>query len=164
MSHAAAGARTEVRDRDAVIREAQNWAAARGVEVLLADGSVVFGRDHLESAAMHAERARAAGTMATRSLSMEALLYLAGKRQVADAIGAAGLRTGTKAAAVLVFGDAPPDDLIAHLGWTRDDEVLSASGKDLRALGIRPSERATVPREQAADLALERTALVDVLK
>ncbi len=164
MSHSAAGAQAVVRDRDAVVREAQAWAAAHGVEVLLADASVVFGRDHLESAAMHAERARAAGVMATRSLSMEALLYLAGKRQVADAIEASGLRTATKAAAVLVFGDAPADDLIAHLGWTRDDGVLSAAGKDLRAMGIRPSEQATVPRERATDLALERTALVDVMK
>ncbi len=164
MTHSIAGARSEVQDRDAVIREVQAWAAAHGAEVLLADAAVVFGRDHLESAAMHAERARAAGTMATRSLSMEALLYLAGKRQVADAIESAGIRRGTKTAAIVVFGDTPADDLLSYLGWSRDDSVLSASGKDLSALGIRPAETGTVPDAQAMDLALERTALVDVLK
>ncbi len=164
MTHSIAGARSEVQDRDAVIREVQAWAAAHGVEVLLADAAVVFGPDHLESAAMHAERARAAGTMATRSLSMEALLYLAGKRQVADAIEASGARRGTKTAAIVVFGDTPVDGLMSHLGWSRDDAALAASGKDLSALGIGPVETATVPDARVMDLALERTALVDVVK
>lgn len=164
MMHSVAGARGTVRDRDSVVRKAQDWAAARGSEVLLADASVVFGRDHLESAANHAERARDTGLMATRSVSMEALLYVAGRRQVADAIEAAGIREGTSAEAIAVFGDASVDDLISQMGWVRDDGVLSPSGKDPSSLGIADAERGTVPEEKVIDLALERTALVDVLK
>ena len=164
MSHAIAGARGRVKDRDAVLRRAQDWAAARGSDVFLADACVVFGRNHLESAVLHAERSRDAGSMATRSLPMEALLYLAGQRQVADAIRVAGIKEGTTVVAMTVFGSAPVDDLIAHLGWSRDDDVLNARGKDLRVLGIRDTEFGTVLQESRADLALERTALLDVLK
>lgn len=164
MTHDLAGARGKVTDRDAVLREAQAWAASHGAEACLADASAVFGRDHLESAALHAERAKATGTMATRSLSMEALLYLSGRRQVADAIETAGLRAGTQAAAVLVFGVAPVEDLVAHLGWTRDDSVLAPEGKSLRALGLARAAEGTVPQDRVADLALERTALVDLDK
>ncbi len=164
MSHASAGARGAVKDRDAVLKIAQEWASGVGCEVLLADASVVFGREHLESAALHAERARDAGLMATRSVSMEALLYLTGERQVADAIRVAGIRNGTTTIAVGLFGAAPVEELIARLGWSRDDAVLDAMGKDLSSLGIRDVERGTVPQDRVLDLALERTALLDVVK
>ena len=123
---------------------------------------MVFGRDHLESAALHAERAKAAGTMVARSVSMEALRYLSGKRQVADAIRLSGIRASTEAVALTSFGDAPLDELIASLGWQRDDAVLDANGKDLAALGVSKRERGTVGPKKAEDLALERVALVDV--
>ncbi len=164
MRHMLAGARGAVRDRDAVVREAQSWAADNGVDVLLADASVVFGRDHLESAALHAERARDAHAMATRSVSMEALLYLAAQRQVADAIKMAGIKESTSAVAVVVFGGAAADDLIRRLGWVRDDVVLDPRGKDLSILGVRNAALGTVPRDRITDLALERTALLDVEK
>ncbi len=164
MTHAIAGARGTVRNREPVIKAAQEWAAERGSEVLLADASVVFGPEHLESAALHAERARDARLMATRSVSMEALLYLAGERQVADAIRVAGITEATTTVAVGVFGDASVGELIARLGWSRDDGVLDARGKDLGRLGIRKAAQGTVPEEQAVDLALEHTAMLDVLK
>jgi KEOPS complex subunit Cgi121 len=164
MSHQVAGARGSVKDRDAVLREAQVWASARKSEILLADASAVFGRDHLESAALHAERAQRSGNMATRSISMESLLYLAGQRQVVDAIRIAGIEDDTQAVALLVFGGAPVDELLGLLGWSRDDGVLDAGDKDMGLLGVSPAERLTVPAERIADLALERTALVDVTK
>lgn len=164
MSHVLAGARGAVEDPEAVLRTTQAWAESRSSDVLLAEAGVVFGRDHLESAALHAERARAAGRMATRSISMEALLYLSGRRQVADAIAAAGLRVGSTTIAVVVFGDARPDDLLTRLGWVRDDSVLAAEGKPLAGLGLARGEARTVPRGAEADLALERTALLDLEK
>ena len=164
MSHSVAGARGEVRDRDATLRDAQAWASDRNSDVLLVDASVVFGRDHLESAALHAERAQAAGTMVTRSLSMEALLYVAGRRQVAEAIDAAGIRDGTRSLGVVVFGAASPDELLSRMGWSREDGVLAPAAKDPRSLGITEAQEATVSPDRVVDLALERTALVDVLK
>lgn len=164
MKHVLAGARGKVPDREAILHEAHRWSASRGSEALLADARAVFGRDHLESAVRHAERARDAELMATRSVSMEALLYLSGQRQVADAIRVAGIAHATEAVALVVFGDASVDELIALLGWSRDDEVLEAGGKDLGILGIRDVEQGTVPGDRTADLALERTALLDITK
>ena len=164
MTHTIAGARGQVKDRDAVLRRAQGWAEARGSDVLLADASVVFGRDHLESAVLHAERSRDAGLMATRSVSMEALLYLAAQKQVTDAIRVAGIKEGSRATAIAIFGRASIEELVAHLGWLRDDGVLDSRRKDLGILGIRNAERSTVPERELVDLALERTALLDVLK
>ena len=163
MTYEIAGARGEVRDSQEVVAWAQAWAADHHAEVLLADASVVFGRDHLESAVRHALRARDHGAGVARDLGLETLRYLCARRQVSEAIRAGGLKPGTTAVAVVVFG-APVADLLGHLSWVRDDGVLAQEGKSLAALGVRDTERATVPPNRLADLALERTALVDLEK
>ena len=164
MSHAIAGARGEIADSESVLRKAHEWTKAHGGDVLLADASTVFGRDHLESAAIHAERAQETGTMVAHSLGLEALRYLAGERQVRDAIRVAGIHPGTERIALVLFKNADIDALIATLGWTRDDSVLDAKGKDLSLLGLGATALATVPPDRVGDLALERTALLDVDK
>ncbi len=164
MTHTMAGARGTVADHEPILAQAAAWAGELGAEVLLADAAVVFGPEHLQSAALHAERAQASGSMATRSLSMETLLYLSGKQQVTDAVRMAGIKSGTSAIAILVFGNGPVDDLILRMGWTRDDGVLESRGKDVGILGVTATERSTVPENRATDLGLERTALVDVEK
>lgn len=163
MTYDIAGARASVPDPAATVQRAQAWAAERGGQVLLADASVVFGRDHLESAVRHALRAQAAGAGAARDLGLETLRYLCARRQVADAIRAGGLKTTTRAIGVVVFAGSAAA-LISEMGWARDDEVLAPAGKSLRALGIEPGEERTVPAGRTTDLALERTALVDIEK
>ena len=158
------GARGLIEDPDATLRRASEWAKGKRVEVLLADARAVFGRDHLESAARHAERAQARGTMASRSLAMETLLYLSGRRQVADAIAAAGIRNGTRGIAVAVFGDTLAAHLVDAMGWVTDPRVLEPHGKDLGVLGVSDRAARTVEMARQADLALERVALVDVEK
>ena len=95
---------------------------------------------------------------------MESLLYLSGQSQVSEAIGMAGIRVGSTSVAICVFGSIGVDDLIEALGWTRDDSVLDAQGKSLRALGISSAEEATVSEDARRDLALERTALLDAFR
>jgi KEOPS complex subunit Cgi121 len=164
MSHRIAGARGKITDPESILHKAQEWTKAHGGDVLLADALTVFGRDHLESAALHAERARETGATVAHSLGLEALRYLAGERQVRDAIRIAGIHPGTERIAIVLFGDADIETLIASLGWTRDDEVLEADGKDLALLGLGATALATVSPDRVADLALERTALLDVEK
>lgn len=164
MTHSVAGARAQIEDPEAELRRAQRWAADREAEVCLADARCVFGRDHLESAALHAERAKGAGTMATRSLSMEALLYIAGERQVADAIRAAGLSAHTEAVAVVLFGSATVDGFLRDMGWSREDAVLAAAGKALDPVRVSKVGRTTITEDRASELALERVALVDLEK
>ena len=146
------------------MRRIASWGAERKVEILVADARAVFGRDHLESAVRHAERAREQGAMTTRSLAMEALIYLSGRRQVSEAIAVAGIRSGTEHIAVVVFGDTLAAEAIEAMAWTADPRVLEAGGKDPAALGLTQAQLATVARDRWAELALERVALVDVEK
>jgi len=164
VSHLIAGARARVTDPEAVLRRAQTWATRHGSEVCLADARFVLGRDHLESAALHAERAKESGMMATRSLSMETLLYVSGKRQVADAIRFAGLRPDSEAVGLVLFGSATADEFLRAMDWSRDDAVLSAEGKSLDAFGVSKRESDTLPAERRPDLVLEKVALVDLEK
>jgi tRNA threonylcarbamoyladenosine modification (KEOPS) complex Cgi121 subunit len=102
--------------------------------------------------------------MSTRSLTMETLLYLSGRRQVADAIAAAGIRRGTDALAVVVFGDARAVEVIDAMGWSADADVLAAAAKSSSLLGLTQAELSTIPEEHWPDLALERVALLEIEK
>ena len=164
MTFDIAGARASVVNPEAVVRTAAEWTSSRGAEVCLLDARSVFGRDHLESAALHAIRSGEARTMSSRSVAMETLLYAAGARQVQDAIRSVGLRQDTTAIGVVLFGPAKVDDLIHDMRWSRDDGVLDAEGKSLEHLGISDREAKTVSDRQRADLVLERVALLDVQK
>jgi len=164
MTYEIGGARGTIVDHEAILKKIHAWAESADCDVLLADARVVFGRDHLETAVRHAARAQAAGTMVARSVSMEALRYLSGRRQVADAIRTAGIRPGTKGVAIAVFGEPRLDDLVAALGWSRDDAVLEPTGKSLRTIGISEAESGPLPTSQRPDLALEKVALLDLEK
>lgn len=164
MTFDIAGARVRIEDPEATLAKARAWGASGEADVLLADARSVFGRDHLSSAAIHAERSQARGTMVVRSIAIEALLYLSGQRQVADAIRVAGIRKGTKKVAIAVFGGPRASEFLENVGWSRDDSGLEPRRKSLRSLGITAAEETTVPDVLRADLALERVALVDVKK
>ena len=164
MTFDIAGTKASVVNPESVVRTAAEWASARGAEVCLLDARSVFGRGHLESAALHAIRARDARTMSSRSVAMETLLYAAGARQVQDAIRSVGLRPDTTAIGVILFGSARVDDFIRDMGWTRDDGVLNAEGKSLEDFGISDQAAGNVSESQRADLVLEKVALLDVQK
>ena len=164
MTFVIAGAKASAVAPEDTVRTAAEWAASRGAEVCLLDARSVFGRDHLESAARHAIRARDSNTMSSRSIAMETLRYASGQRQVQDAIQAAGLRRDTTIIGIVLLGDANVDELVQEMGWRRDDEVLNPAGKDLGAFGISQEEVETVSTSQRADLALEKVALLDVQK
>ena len=102
--------------------------------------------------------------MVSHSLAMEALRYLAAKRQVADAIRVAGIRQGTRAVAVVLFASEAIDDLLKFTGWARDDSVLELGGKNLEVLGVTKDEASTIPIERQGDLVLEKVALLDALR
>ena len=164
MTARVVGATGPVRDPEAVLGRAALWARSQGVEVTLADARSVFGADHAMSAAIHAVRAMREKSLSSRTVSMETLLYLAGQRQVTDAIRVAGIRKDSEAIAIVIHGDVAPDGLLVELEWSRDDRVLGSEGKSLAVLGTTAREAATVPRDRRPDLALERVAVLDVNK
>ena len=164
MTHSILGSRGTIQDPEDILAKIREWGKAHRAEVLAMDARSVIGRDHLESAVAHAERAQAQGTMSARSLAAETLLYASGHRQVVDAIHAAGLRKGTERAALVLWEADDPEGLLKALGWVRDDRVLDAEGKSLEILGTTETEKGTVRPDRTTDLALEKVALVDISK
>lgn len=135
-----------------------------GQDVQLLDARLVCGRDHLVSAAEHAERAMREGRNAAKSLAVEFVLYASGERQISEAIAKMGVREDTETFAVVTFGREVPGETLRALDLATDDAVLEPSPEKLRAFGIPDAEIATVSPPRAPDLVLERVARVDLLK
>jgi len=137
-------------------------AAHAGVEVLVLDGAMVFGKDHLRSALYHAMCAIEGGTNSSESILMETLLYASGERQLSAAIKKMSVSETTSELVVarLTTGDFEPGP-----GW---DKVPSGprefDRERLLRFGIAEEELGTVSPERASDLVLEKVAAVDVVK
>ena len=154
----------EVEPGDAkdVMESVISEAAESGATVLVLDGGMVFGSDHLASAAFHARRAVAEGRNASDSVLMETLLYASGERQLSSAISKMSVSDSTTLVAVaLLSGDGfGPGE-----GWV--EMARRPTAADLESLlrfGISPEEIATVGPAEAAELVLERVAAVDLIK
>ncbi len=143
----------------------ERLAVARKLgDLQLLDARLVCGRDHLLSAAEHAQRAMHEGTNAAKTLAVEFVLYASGERQIADALAKMGVRRDTTEFALVLFGGSDAEEVLAALGLRRDDAVLDFSSAKLAAFGITAKEIESVPPGRAADLVLERVALVDLTK
>ncbi len=137
-------------------------ARAVGASMLVVRAGMVFGRDHLASALLHAKRAFDEATNSADSLEMETLLYASGERQLSSAIAKIGVTEETREVVVArLSGDGFQPDA----GWELlGDRPTRLSVEQLRAFGISDAEISTVPESRVADLVLERVAAVDVLK
>jgi len=131
--------------------------------VQLLDARLVLGRDHLLTAADHAERAMREGTNVAKTLAVEFVVYASGERQIGDALAKMGIRDTTTEFAVVVFGGDPAAVLDA-LRLTRDDAVLAFHRQKAKEYGFTDLELDSVPPDRVSDLVLERVALVDLTK
>jgi len=147
-----------------IVAEAKRLGDRLGIEILLMDARMVFGRVHVESAVEHAARAFKRGTNVASSMMMEVLLYASGERQLSSAIEKMGVRDGTRQVAIVVSDRMKQKTILRELGISADDSVLGARAGRLTAFGVTPKATSGVPKEKAADLALERVALVDIKK
>jgi KEOPS complex subunit Cgi121 len=145
-------------DADALLKAASAFASKNSLTVQLFDAESIAGEDHLRSAAFHALRARERGTMRTSNLGMEMLLYASGKRQIRDAIAAAGVGPATRRLAAMLVGkgaDGHGDGLLRALGARKASAAIAGGAGALARLGIDGRLGAD------ADLALEAVALLD---
>lgn len=137
-------------------------AAEGGAEVLVLDGAMVFGKDHLRSALYHATRAIEDGSNSSESVLMETLLYASGERQLSAAIKKMSVSEGTSELVVarLTAGDFEPGP-----GWSPVPDRLPVldRGRLLR-FGITAEELRTVHPEKISELVLEKVAAVDIMK
>jgi KEOPS complex subunit Cgi121 len=128
-----------------------------GGDVILMNPEFVCGRDHLLSAAAHAERAFRHGTNRSKTLLTETILYAAGERQISKALAKMRPGAGCEELVAVVFD---VDDLrLDMIGAVIDDEIVRCTGEKAERLGLDVS--AGVPLE---DLALEMVAMVDLQK
>jgi len=137
-------------------------AARAGTEVLVLDGAMVFGKDHLRSALYHATRALEDGTNSSESILMETLLYASGERQLSAAIKKMSVSEATSELVVarLTAGDFEPGP-----GWeTVPNRPQDLNRERLLRFGVSEEELGTVSPETASDIVLEKVAAVDIVK
>ncbi len=149
---------------EAILAEGKKLAVRLGVEILLMNADLVFGKDHVESAIEHAERAFKRGTNVATSKMMEVMLYASGERQLSTAIKKLGLKKGTTRVVLVVSDSRRVDEVLRDLKVSRDDSVLEGRAEKLRAFGLSQKALGSVAKGMVLDLVLERVALVDTLK
>jgi len=168
------GAQGNIRNVDDFLKKVFSFAQEHRVIIQLFDADVIYGKNHLISAAEHAVRAFERKANTTNSLVMEILLYASGERQLKLAISKMGIKAGkVNVAFVLIddikdtkgkISDQLTDELIELLSLKRDDEVLDGNEGTLRKFGISKNEIKTVTKAKYGDLILEKVAMVDIIK
>jgi KEOPS complex subunit Cgi121 len=169
------GARGTITDIDVFLSKLQRFSTDEHLIIQAFDAQVVYGVDHLLSAAQHAARAFHHGTNATNSLPLEMLLYAAGERQIHKAIKKLGVKHGKQQIAFVLVDerkrnrtvktdDIVIDRLLRLFHLTRDDPVLEGNKDTLKRFGITDQEIRTLPENKYGDLILEKVAMVDIIK
>lgn len=127
-----------------------------GGDVVLMDPDMVAGRDHVLSAAMHAERSFQEGSNRSKTILTEIILYTAWERQISKAIAKMRPKEGrNEYVALLIDIDDPRLD---EIGMVRDDSLVDADDRKAQMLGLKKD---SVSYE---DQAMENVAMVELLK
>lgn len=169
------GASGMISDVDGFLRKLLEFATEEQLVIQVLNAEVIYGKEHLLSAAEHALRSFTQGTNATNSLALEILLYAAGERQITKAIKKMGIGAGRQKLAFILLDptkqrktrkvlDSSFEKLLCMFHLTPDDTVLEGTIDTLKRFGITDQERQTVPQDKYGDLILERVAMVDVYK
>ena len=127
-----------------------------GGDVVLIDPNMVAGKDHLLSAARHAERSFSEGTNRSKTLLTEIILYAAWERQISKALSKMKPKDErNEYVAILLDIDDPKLDSIKMV---QDDSLIEATDTKAHKLGL---VKGPVSYE---DQALENVAMVELLK
>jgi len=160
-------ARMEIASVPGHLAELRDAAERTGVRIICMNAEMMAGRRHAEEAIRQALHAEEEGSMTARSLEMEVLLYASGQRQTSIAMGF-GLHEGAMLAWI---GMVPPsEEAWAKIGQLilpcPDETELPAERIPAlqKLYSITDEEIGTVGRERIADLVIERTALLNILK
>lgn len=127
-----------------------------GGDVVLMDPDMVVGKDHILSAASHAERSFSEGTNRSKTILTEIILYSAWERQISKALSKMKPKEGRdEYVALLIDIEDPKLDAI---GMERDDSLIDATSEKARKLGLVDGP---ISYE---DQAIENVAMVELLK
>ena len=169
------GAQGIIKDVEAFISQVLQFSNEERVVLQVMDATMVYSKDHLLSATLHATRACEQGTNATGRLGLEIMLYAAGERQIDKAIKKMGVKNGKQRIAVVLTdmlrqnmkgnrGERVRKKFLTTFHFKADDSVLHGDMRTLKRFGISEKELSTVPESQYGDLILEKVAFVDVMK
>ena len=127
-----------------------------GGDCVLVDPDMVVGRDHLLSAAEHAERAFREGTNRSKTVLTEIILYSAWERQIGKAMAKMKPKEGrNNYVALLIDIDDPR---LEEIGMIRDDSLFEATPEKAERLGLIAGSLSF------EDQAVENVAMVELLK
>ncbi len=169
------GAIGEINDVESFVQHLNDFSAQEHLMVQAFDAQVVYGKDHIVSAVMHAKRAFQQGTNATNTLALEILLYAAGERQIQKAIKKMGVKKGKHGIVFLLTDPSNQKDLknvneavvrklLKTFWFTRDDNVICGDMETLKRFGITKKELSTASKDKYGELILEKIAMVDIIK
>ncbi|HDI52664.1 MAG TPA: hypothetical protein ENF89_00790 [Candidatus Bathyarchaeota archaeon] len=162
------------RDVESLLREVTRAASPHLAQLFDADR--VAGWEHLYLATVNAVRAFQSGYNIARSLSMEVLLYVSCRDQIAEAIRLVGVSPETERAALLVLAEDEGECLKAYGSVSRllgeeDDSLLEVDEAKLRRLmelhEISEEEVEAVGGQRAEAITLllvERGALIPAMR
>ena len=127
-----------------------------GGDAVLMNPDMIAGKDHVISAANHAERSFKEGTNRSKTILTEIILYSAWERQISKAIAKMKPKEGVgEYVALLIDIDDPNLD---EIGMVRDDSLIDATDSKAEALGL---VKGPISYE---DQAVENVAMVELLK
>jgi KEOPS complex subunit Cgi121 len=169
------GTRGTIKNVEKFVQKLTDFSKQENLIIQVFDATVVYGKDHLLSATIHAKRAFEQQTNATNSLALEILLYAAGERQIQKAIKKMGVKKGLHEFVFVLTDESDTDNqknvdeaviqrLLQTFQQTRDETVIRGTKETLKRYGITDKELSTVPEDKYGDLILEKIALVDVIK
>lgn len=164
MKFTVVGARGKVGRAEDFVRLLQQESEKLGIRVQAFDADMIFGADHLQTAAEHAERSFARGSNIASDLMVEILVYAAGERQISKALQKVGVKDGQERVVLLTDAGEHLVNLLISLGLSRDDDVIQGEREYLHEFGISKEELETVSSGKVFDLVLERVAFVELLK
>ena len=102
-THVAGISETQIDDVEDILRQIKRLAKEKGVILQLVDADRVTGKEHLELASYHAQKAFQQKTPTSNSLEIETLLYATGQRQIDKALALMGIALKTKNVAIIVL-------------------------------------------------------------
>jgi KEOPS complex subunit Cgi121 len=135
----------EIKDVEKFLKRIERVEKRSNVLILPLDETYVYGKDQIRAAVMHAKRNFIKNKNVARDMKSEIMRYIAGERQIKDAIKKIGIKKGQRDFLTLIFdGDFNPKEIIKRIG--------------VKEKGWMKENREKV------DEALERMALIDVMK
>lgn len=164
MKYTVVGARGKVGHVEDFVRRLQQESERLGLKAQAFDADMIFGEDHLLSAAEHAERSFARGSNVASDLMVEVLVYAAGERQISKALQKVGVKDDQERIVLLMDAEERVGDFLKSLDLSRDDGLIPGKLESLLEFGISEDEIQTVPPERVLDLVLEQVAFVELLK